>query len=240
MQIIPVLDLMKGQVVRAVRGQRSAYRPVVSALCEGSDPVTVACALCDYAAADTLYVADLDALTGGAVQLATLSGLLSALPGVQLWLDAGFADVAAFAHVRAALGDQGARVTPVFASEALATEDAARLALADAGGAILSLDRRGGELMDRAGCWADSALWPQRVIVMTLDRVGSFEGPDVATLRECARRAPHVTLIGAGGIRDANDLRIAEEAGAVAWLTASALHDGRIGARVRKATEPSD
>ncbi|MBN8441585.1 MAG: nickel transporter [Thauera sp.] len=237
MQIIPVVDLMNGQVVRAVRGQRSAYRPVVSALCESSDPPTVARALCDYAGADTLYVADLDALTGGAVQLAVLTRLLAALPGLSLWLDAGFADVSACARVRAALGDQGARVTPVFASEALATADAARLALADAGGAILSLDRRGGELMDRAGCWDDPALWPERVILMTLDRVGSFEGPDVATVRECARRAPRVILIGAGGIRDEDDLRIAEEAGAVAWLTASALHDRRIGPRLRKAAE---
>lgn len=228
---------MNGQVVRAVRGQRSAYRPVVSALCEGSDPVAVACALCDYAGADTLYAADLDALTGGAVQLTTLSRLLAALPDLQVWLDAGFADAAAFARVHAALGCHRARVTPVFASEALATADAARLALADAGGAILSLDRRGGELMDRAGCWADPALWPKRVIVMTLDRVGSFEGPDVATLRECARRAPRVTLIGAGGIRDEDDLRSAEEAGAVAWLTASALHDRRIGPRARTARE---
>jgi phosphoribosylformimino-5-aminoimidazole carboxamide ribotide isomerase len=238
MQIIPVVDLMNGQVVRAVRGQRSAYQPVVSALCEGSDPVAVARALCDYAGADTLYVADLDALTGGAVQLATLSNLLAALPGLELWLDAGFADAAAFARLRAVLGSHGARVTPVFASEALATADAARLALADAGGAILSLDRRGGELMDRAGCWADPALWPKRVIVMTLDRVGSFEGPDVATLRECARRAPRVTLIGAGGIRDEDDLRVAEEAGAEAWLTASALHDRRIAPQDRMATTP--
>lgn len=238
MQIIPVVDLMNGQVVRAVRGQRSAYRPVVSALCDGSDPATVARALCDYAGADTLYVADLDALTGGEVQLAVLTRLLAALPDVSLWLDAGFADAAAFARLRAALGGGGARVTPVFASEALATTDAARLALADAGGAILSLDRRGGELLDRAGCWADPALWPKRVIVMTLDRVGSFEGPDVAMLRECARRAPRVRLIGAGGIRDEDDLRAAEATGAEAWLTASALHDGRIQPRNRMEPEP--
>ena len=51
MILIPVIDLMHGQVVRAVRGDRHAYRPIVSALCDGSDPVTVARAsvrtLCD-------------------------------------------------------------------------------------------------------------------------------------------------------------------------------------------------
>lgn len=239
MQIIPVLDLMKGQVVRAVRGRRSDYQPIVSGLCAGSDPVTVARALVDYVRAETLYVADLDALTGGAVQVAVIRDLLAALPRVRLWLDAGFADAAAFGRLRAELGaglddasgESTARVVPVFASEALASAEVARTSLADKAGAILSLDRRGGELMDPAGCWADESLWPERVIVMTLDRVGSFDGPDLATLRDCARRAPRAMLIGAGGIRDEADLRLAEQAGAAAWLTASALHDRRLAPR---------
>jgi phosphoribosylformimino-5-aminoimidazole carboxamide ribotide isomerase len=32
-------------------------------------------------------------------------------------------------------------------------------------------------------------------------------------------------VIGAGGVRNAEDLRAAEAAGAAAWLVASALHD---------------
>ena len=32
LNLIPVVDLLKGQVVRAVRGDRKAYRPIVSAL----------------------------------------------------------------------------------------------------------------------------------------------------------------------------------------------------------------
>ncbi len=39
MILIPVIDLMQGQVVRAVRGDRGSYRPIVSGLCAGSDPV---------------------------------------------------------------------------------------------------------------------------------------------------------------------------------------------------------
>ena len=40
------------------------------------------------------------------------------------------------------------------------------------------------------------------------------------------RRAPEgTTLIGAGGIRHAADLAAGREAGADAWLVASALHD---------------
>ena len=61
MLLIPVIDLMRGQVVRAVRGNRHAYRPIVSQLCAGSDPLDIARALCRHCASSRLYVADLDA-----------------------------------------------------------------------------------------------------------------------------------------------------------------------------------
>ena len=46
-----------------------------------------------------------------------------------------------------------------------------------------------------------------------------------------AGMAPRAMLIGAGGIRDEADLRLAAQAGAAAWLTASALHDRRLAPR---------
>ena len=42
MRIVPVIDLLGGQAVRARRGDRANYRPVQSALVAGSDPVDVA------------------------------------------------------------------------------------------------------------------------------------------------------------------------------------------------------
>jgi phosphoribosylformimino-5-aminoimidazole carboxamide ribotide isomerase len=231
-QLIPVIDLLRGQVVRAVRGDRQSYRPVVSGLCASSDPVAVARMLCEHCASDRLYVADLDALMGGAVQTAVLRTLLDALPGIELWLDGGFADAGQGEAVLAELAPQAARIVLVFGSESLRSRaaleacfagDAARRgALATA---ALSLDRRDGQKLDPAGCWSASALWPERVIVMTLERVGSGAGPDLDTLAEVRRRAPTTTLIGAGGIRSEDDLARAAAAGADAWLVASALHD---------------
>ena len=68
-------------------------------------------------------------------------------------------------------------------------------------------------------------LWPRRLIVMTLERVGSGAGPDLETLQEVRRLAPGAMVIGAGGIRSPEDLALASAAGADAWLVASALHD---------------
>ena len=225
--IIPVIDLQAGQVVRAVRGDRQNYKPVVSALCAGSEPLTVARALLAHTGSPILYAADLDALQGGAAQAAVLRALLQALPGVELWLDAGFADAASAATLREALGIEGPRVRPVFASESLRTREQLAECGAD-GQAALSLDRRDGRRLDAAGCWDAPALWPQRVIVMTLERVGSDAGPDLATIAEVRRKAPQAMVIGAGGIRHADDVAAAAAAGADAWLVASALHDRRL------------
>jgi phosphoribosylformimino-5-aminoimidazole carboxamide ribotide isomerase len=230
--VFPVIDLLRGQAVRAAGGQRSRYRPVTSALCAGSDPLTVARALCAHSASSRLYVADLDALQGGEPQWAVLEALHHALPATELWVDAGLADVAAGLALRDRLGAAAAAVVPVFGSESLRSRAAFEGCFAPgqalAGEAALSLDRRGGQRLDAAGCWDAPDLWPRRVIVMTLDRVGSGAGPDLQTLAEVRHKAPGALLVGAGGIRDAADLDAAGAAGADAWLVASALHDRRL------------
>jgi uncharacterized protein related to proFAR isomerase len=228
MMLIPVIDLMRGEVVRAVRGDRQAYRPIVSRLAEGSEPVRLAEVLTRHCATDRLYVADLDALTGAAPQVAALRTLLRALPALELWLDAGFAGRDDALRLGDAVGAETARIVPVFGSESIATPAALARCFADGAPGILSLDRRDGTRLDRAGCWERPEHWPARVIVMTLERVGADAGPDLQTLAAVQARSPQTRLVGAGGIRDAADLDAAAAAGADAWLVASALHDGRL------------
>ncbi|HWH74277.1 MAG TPA: HisA/HisF-related TIM barrel protein [Methylibium sp.] len=218
MHIIPVIDLLDGRVVRAVKGERAAYRPIESLLCPGAAPLSLADRLCEHCATDTLYLADLDALQGRAAQLDVLRALLDADPARQLWLDAGFADATASARLLAALGPAAARVTPVYGSESLRTREALARCFAP---------------LDPAGIRACPALWPARLIVMTLERVGSGAGPDLEAFAAVRRAAPRATIAGAGGIRDEADLAACAAAGAQAWLLASALHDGRIAPRHR-------
>jgi phosphoribosylformimino-5-aminoimidazole carboxamide ribotide isomerase len=236
MILIPVIDLMQAQVVRAIRGDRGSYRPIVSTLCAGSDPVVLARTLAEHCAARQLYIADLDALTGGAAQADVLRDIALALPGLELWIDAGFASAQAADELIDRIGVVGGvgggvgggRIVPVFASESLRSPDDLARCFERPGEGILSLDRRDGKKLDAAGCWESPRLWPERVIVMTLERVGADAGPDLATLHEVQARSPQTRLIGAGGIRNPADLAQAEDAGAHAWLVASALHDGRL------------
>lgn len=231
MQIIPVIDLAGGVVVRAVRGERSRYRPIESTLCRSHAAEVVAPILLDYCASRILYVADLDALCGGRVQQTLLMHLLGRLPAVDVWLDAGFRDAAASQSLVESLGEYGQRLRPVFASEALADAAVARVCLQDSDLAILSLDRRGNALLDPAACWITPEIWPRRIIVMTLERVGSGEGPDLGTLGAIRRQKPAASVIGAGGVRCDADIAAAADAGAAGWLVASAAHDMTMSAR---------
>ena len=217
-----MLDVLDGQVVRALRGERAAYRPIVSPLVAGSDPRRVAAALLARTRSKVLYVADLDALQGRPAQTDVCAQLLASDPALTLWLDAGLRDAAAAARLQAAFG---ARVRPVFGSESLVDAQALR----EFGQAILSLDSRLARPLDPAGIWTRPALWPDTLIAMTLDRVGARAGPDLAALASLRAQAPERRWIGAGGVRDASDLAAAAQAGAEGWLVASALHDGSLG-----------
>ena len=90
-QLIPVLDVQNRVVVRGVGGRREEYKPIVSQLTSSVDPVEVARALVDAVNAHELYLADLDAIRGCTPALDVYRAIRKL--GVDLWVDAGIADV---------------------------------------------------------------------------------------------------------------------------------------------------
>ncbi|MDH6234387.1 phosphoribosylformimino-5-aminoimidazole carboxamide ribotide isomerase [Mesorhizobium soli] len=230
MRIIPVLDLKGGQVVRAEQGRRDRYRPIVTPLSGSADIVAVAEGLRSVHPFSTFYIADLDAIEGGIPNGEALARLTAATPGApELWVDAGLADMAGFA---AALATPS--LCPVLGSESQKDAGALRR-FRDRHDLILSLDffaegfRGPAELLDNA------ELWPNRVIVMTLAKVGSAAGPDFARLREIKARAGEREVIAAGGVRHETDLRELAGLGISAALVATSLHDGTLtGAQIAK------
>jgi len=77
---------------------------------------------------------------------------------------------------------------------------------------------------------ADTSLWPSRVIVMTLDRIGSANGPNVELLEDIVGRAGQRRVYAAGGIRDRADLDRVKRTGAAGVLVASLLHAQKVSA----------
>jgi phosphoribosylformimino-5-aminoimidazole carboxamide ribotide isomerase len=217
LKIIPVIDLLGGQVVHAVKGQRAHYQPLKSPLCSGCEPVEVARALLKRACSKTLYIADLDALMGNTPQTQLIDALQADLPGIELWLDGGYPPPVG----------TGFGLKAVIGSESLNSSDWAVLQGRDIGNWILSLDFFNGAPKGCAGILAQPDVWPDHVVVMSLDQVGSFDGPDWLRLENILALAPaRCQLIAAGGIRHQADILRLKSMGISAVLVASALHAG--------------
>ena len=222
MDVVPVIDLMGGEVVHARRGERGSYRPIRSPLVEGSGPLAVAAALLRLAPFRRLYVADIDAIRGGRGHDHALAALAAAHPEVELWIDRGAADVDDLAERR-----EAGEGTAVIGAESF--EDARTLSHAlKASRGVLSLDHDAAGPIGPEAVHADASLWPDRVIVMTLARVGADSGPDFERLTNVVARAGSRAVYAAGGGRGIDDLRALEDIGVAGALVASALHDGRL------------
>lgn len=238
MQIVPVMDLKRGQVVRGIGGRRNEYRPIVSSLAEGSDPEVIARALVAQFSPATIYVADLDAIETGEADIAAWRAIAGA--GVPLWIDAGINSLHTARFVGETLrraGIAGAAVIGLESIPSLAALD--ELGSAVGADAVFSLDLRDG--MPIAPARSDQSLSPfdwatvavragfRRILVLDLSDVGTGHGPRTLGLcRLLKAELPGIELISGGGVRHAGDLRDLRDTGCSAALVASALHDGRI------------
>jgi phosphoribosylformimino-5-aminoimidazole carboxamide ribotide isomerase len=222
-RVVPVIDLKVGAAVHAVRGERERYRPV-------GDPLSLARRFRDALGLDELYVADLDAITGGGGN----DGVIRALAReARVMVDAGVSEPR---RARALLDLGVHRV--VVGTETLADADELDRLLPEA---VLSVDLRHGRTLSPdprlAGLPALDAMARlhraalREAIVLDLARVGSGTGPDVKLIAEIHAAFPDLELLAGGGVRDVQDLRALGDAGAAGALVATALHDGVIGPR---------
>jgi phosphoribosylformimino-5-aminoimidazole carboxamide ribotide isomerase len=224
MEIIPVIDLLNGQVVRAQRGERNRYLPIDSALSRSSKPLDVAQALLGLYPFNTLYIADLDAIQRHGNHFSTLAAIRQNHPNIDLWLDAGFGNVADCHPWR------DLDVTFVVGSESLKNIESLRQMKAELGDEklVLSLDWRGETALGPPELFQSPCDWPQRLIVMTLGKVGSYDGPDMERLKQISLTGCDRSIYAAGGVRGANDLQSLQAMGISGVLLASTLHDGHI------------
>jgi phosphoribosylformimino-5-aminoimidazole carboxamide ribotide isomerase len=231
MRIVPVLDVMGGRAVHAVRGQREAYAPVRSVLADTADPVALARAFRERLGCDACYVADLDAIAGRGDHGSTIGAI--AAHGVAVWLDAGVATAADATRV---VGHGAARV--VVGTETLRDPRDLPAIAAASPATILSLDLRQGRLLGGAPAVEEcepiglaTSAWEAGIrafIVLDLARVGTGGGVSTETARRLREALPGAEIIVGGGVRDARDLQRLATEGFDAVLVATALHTGAI------------
>ncbi len=234
MDVIPVLDLMKGHVVHGVQGDREHYRPIESVLTPSTTPFAVAQALQRETSCRAFYIADLDAIRGTGDHDAVVRDLSDRLE-VDLWVDAAIIDPVSAVRII----DAGA-TRAIVGSETLPSLEALR-EIRDAllpGQLLLSLDVGVDGVLSR--CAALRGLTPSaaldllsregltQVILLTLDQVGTGRGPDWAALEAARAGFPHLSLIAGGGVRTPDDMRRLAELGVAGALVATSLHRGWI------------
>ncbi len=218
MKLIPVIDLMHARVVTAKRGERHAYASSDTPLCGSSRPQEVLSALLDLHPFDTVYVADLDAISGKGSNLEAIHTLASNHPELTFWVDNGLTD----------LGRLSEFARPVIGTESLIDHEHLTHLIASLPSPVLSLDFVDERFQGPAGLDQEPQHWPEEVIVMTLSRVGTASGPDLTQLQALLKQLPQRRLYAAGGVRNQHDLQQLRTIGIAGALLSTALHQGTL------------
>ncbi|WP_292532726.1 HisA/HisF-related TIM barrel protein [Methylocystis sp.] len=218
MQIIPVIDIRNGAVMRARAGDRISYKPISSPLAATSAPADVVAGFMTVHRFEKMYVADLDAIEGNGDNRRDIRALTECFPALRFMIDAG---------AKSCDWRGVPRIDCVIGSETLCDGESMAVAKDDPD-VILSLDFRDDVFLGPPALIDCERLWPHRVIVMTLTRVGVRAGPDFDRLANIIARAGDRRVYAAGGVRDGRDLARLEAIGAAGALIATALHDGSL------------
>ncbi len=218
MAIIPVIDLLDGQVVHARGGVRANYAPVQSSLCPSSEPKAVLTALLTLHTGITVYIADLGAMLGRQRHDDVVDKLRADFPDLIFWLDNGETQAQTNRPgVRAVIGTETGLSASALHSLALTNADF-----------ILSLDFNATGFLGDAEILEHPEFWPADIIIMSLASVGTVQGPAWAIIDDVMQRTAQRNFYLAGGVRNTEDLVMAEARGLKGALVATALHEGGI------------
>ena len=227
-EIIPVMDIMAGQVVHGIAGKRNEYQPIESNIVDGSNPLDVANAFKQVFGVDRIYIADLDAIRGVGDNFSLMANIVESTR-LGVLLDGG----ARSARDVEKLLETGIHKA-VVATETLASrDDLIEIQQAYGASTVGSLDLMNGKTL--SACDEFSGTDPlamahileehgiQDLIVLELSLVGTGKGPvHDGLVRICDNSS--MQIIAGGGVRNRSDLRELFEIGAVAALVATALH----------------
>ncbi len=232
MKIIPVIDILNGKVVHAVRGQRHNYKPLESILFASTEPLEVAMGFKALGFTE-LYVGDLDAIIDCSTDFEVFERIVEKT-GFHLVVDAGITST-----VRAQKLLNSGVSKLVIGTETLQSKKFVEQAVKIFGSkrVILSLDLKGNKVLVQLGF--DGCLSPicllqdfkrmgiSQVIVLDLARVGSGEGVNVDFIKQVITEVGVDVFVG-GGVRDTNDLIELRNLGVSGVLIATSLHTGKI------------
>ena len=232
MRVIPVIDILNGKVVHAVKGKRNEYRPIQSILTPSSDPLTITKAF-QKLGFRTLYIADLDSIIDCSTNFQTLKEVALETK-LELIVDAGITNIDRAQKLLESGVSKLVIGTETLKDEAFVSEALERFREEQV---IVSLDLKGDRVItqktfggptDAMALLAEFAeMGVLDVIVLDLLRVGSNEGVNTAFLEHLLDSFKLNLYVG-GGVRNIEDLLSLEKLGISGTLVATSLHNGKI------------
>jgi len=232
LRIIPVIDILDGIVVHAVKGQRSKYQPLKSQICNSTDPLKVALAFREFDF-KSLYIADLNAIMRKGNNSAAIKEIATRT-GLELMVDSG---TNRLQQIQELIDNKISKV--IIGTETLLTINFVKEAISSFGTdkLVLSLDLKNGKVLGKFenANSLDSIMLAKKleelqvseVIVLDLARVGSQEGVDFDLLKDMRENLKLKLLVG-GGVRDMDDLLKLKNIAINGVLLATSLHAGLI------------
>jgi phosphoribosylformimino-5-aminoimidazole carboxamide ribotide isomerase len=224
-KIIPVIDLLNGEVVHAKQGNRQHYLPIKSQLTSSTHPMDIVSAFKDTFAFDTLYIADLNAIQQQPIaeHLILITRILEQFPKLEIWLDQGEV------NTNNTFKGFNQSINPMVGSESLHSMQHYNQMTIDLNKSFqLSLDYFPSGYKGPKALIESSAGWPQNVVVMSLNHVGSKLGIDASHLKHALNLKTHHQIFAAGGVQDYQDIITLQNMGVNGALVASALHNKQL------------
>jgi phosphoribosylformimino-5-aminoimidazole carboxamide ribotide isomerase len=232
LKVIPVLDILNGITVHAVKGQRSQYQPLQSNLTKSTSPIEVA-KIFKTLGFTKLYIADLDAIIDCRTSFGSIKQV-SDESGLELLVDAGITSLE-----RARRLMQSGVNTLIVGTETLQNKTFVAEAIKQFGNqcVLLSLDLKDGKVLVGQGFAGSTeplemlkdfkSFGLSQVVMLDLSRVGSGEGVDLAFFKQIKDTLDIDVYVG-GGVRGIEDLVELEKLGVSGALIATSLHTGKI------------
>jgi phosphoribosylformimino-5-aminoimidazole carboxamide ribotide isomerase len=231
-RVIPVIDILNGIAVHAIRGQRSEYKPLQSILTASVDPLQVAQAFQKLGFSE-LYIADLDAIIACKMTFPALQKIATQT-GLRLMVDAGVTGIERARHLLDSCVNKLIIGTETLQNMQFIQE---AVELFNADHVVVSLDLKGGKVITNKefnGPIEPFALLEnfkkagvKQIIVLDLSRVGSGKGVDTDFLKRIIIEGGLDVYVG-GGVRNVEDLKKLNRLGIKGALVATALHNDLI------------
>jgi phosphoribosylformimino-5-aminoimidazole carboxamide ribotide isomerase len=231
LKVIPVIDILNGAVVHAVRGNRQEYKPLQSVLTASVNPVEIATVF-KLQGFSTLYIADLDAIQGKKPYFELYNHI--AQIGFNIMIDTGVTDIKTVKNLLKHGVSKVILGTETLQSRAFLKETVKQVG---ADKIIISLDIKNDNLLTHTAFNNPTNMFEliedfrtmgvTEFILLDLTRVGSNEGVNMDALKKTLTICADRFYVG-GGIRDIDDLLILKELNVLGVLSATALHLGKI------------